>query len=184
MLPKILTRLIVNQHCSVGERGMIGFDLGNWCQCSKTFGRHCLKIFSKTAICDIKTLSYPRVFDGADLTAANENSKFLFFTHVKWGEGLGLWTIVIVDIRALLFVTKKHSTDFFRQYHLNHYWVQVFCAEFDHQFKKTIIFKGNTVEFIALEKVFFFAGKSPYLWFNCWWKNKNIHENVYKPCMI
>ena len=29
VLPKILTRFIVNQHCSVGERGMIGFDLGN-----------------------------------------------------------------------------------------------------------------------------------------------------------
>ena len=29
MLPKTLTRLIVNQHCSVGERGMIDFDLGN-----------------------------------------------------------------------------------------------------------------------------------------------------------
>ena len=27
MLPKILTRMIVNQHYSVGERGMIDFDL-------------------------------------------------------------------------------------------------------------------------------------------------------------
>ena len=68
---------------------MIGFNLGNRCQCSKTFGRPCLKIFSKTAICDIKTLSYPRVFDGAHLTAAKENSKFLFFTQLKGGEGVG-----------------------------------------------------------------------------------------------
>ena len=29
VLPKILTRLIVNQHFSVGERGMIDFDLAN-----------------------------------------------------------------------------------------------------------------------------------------------------------
>ena len=32
----------------------------------------------------------PRVFDGADLTAANKNSKFLFFTQLKGGRGLGL----------------------------------------------------------------------------------------------
>ena len=29
VLPTILTRLIVNQYCSVGERGTIDFDLAN-----------------------------------------------------------------------------------------------------------------------------------------------------------
>ena len=29
VLPTYLTRLIVNQHCSVGERGIIDFDLAN-----------------------------------------------------------------------------------------------------------------------------------------------------------
>ena len=100
---------------------MIGFDLRNRCQCSKTFGRHCLKIFSKTAICAIKTLSYPRVFGGADLTAANENSKFLFFTQLKGGEGVGTLNDCYRRYPSIVICYKKHSTDFFRQYHLNHY---------------------------------------------------------------
>ena len=49
-----------------------------------------LKFFLKMAICDIKTLSYPTVFDGADLTPADENSKFLLLTQLKGGGGGGL----------------------------------------------------------------------------------------------